>query len=162
MRHSSLVVFMHSAFPSICHRTYFQTSKGHVTWIIKKANRIPTHCGVAYESFRSLARGHVIRVCVCISILLVQVFAAQTPRVWWSVHEDTHLCGFLSVLSMPSKVGTYDSFENWKYPLFLGDFLNFWLLFMVKRGISRPLFMVKQWDIRPWKDPFLFMVKQGD
>ncbi len=22
--------------PSICHRTYFHTSKGHVTWIIKK------------------------------------------------------------------------------------------------------------------------------
>ncbi len=33
-----------------------------MTWIIKKANRIPTHCGVAYESVCSLARGHVIRV----------------------------------------------------------------------------------------------------
>ncbi len=43
--------------------TYFHTSKGHVTRIIKKVNRIPTHCGVAYESVRSLARGHMIRVC---------------------------------------------------------------------------------------------------
>ncbi len=30
--------------------------------IIKKVNRIPTHCGVAYESVHSLAIGHVIRV----------------------------------------------------------------------------------------------------
>ncbi len=30
--------------------------------MIKKVNGIPTHCGVAYESFRSEARGHVIRV----------------------------------------------------------------------------------------------------
>ncbi len=48
---------------SICHWTYFHTSKGHVIWIIKKVNRIPTHCGVAYESVHSLSRGHVIRVC---------------------------------------------------------------------------------------------------
>ncbi len=34
-----------------------------MTWIIKKVNRIPTHCGVAYESVRSLARDHMIRVC---------------------------------------------------------------------------------------------------
>ncbi len=34
---------------SIDHRNYFQTSKGHVTWIIQKVNRIPAHCGVAYE-----------------------------------------------------------------------------------------------------------------
>ncbi len=28
---------------------------------------MPTHCGVANESFRSLARGHMIRVCqICI------------------------------------------------------------------------------------------------
>ncbi len=26
-------------------------------------DRIPTHCGVAYESIRSLARSHVMRVC---------------------------------------------------------------------------------------------------
>ncbi len=49
-----------SYFPSICQRTYFHTSKGHMTWIINKVNRIPTHCGVAYESVRSLARGHLI------------------------------------------------------------------------------------------------------
>ncbi len=49
--------------PSICHRIYFHTSKGHMTWIIKKVNRIPTHCGVAYESVHSLARGHMIHVC---------------------------------------------------------------------------------------------------
>ncbi len=48
--------------PSICHWIYFHTSKGHIAWIIKKVNRIPTHCGVAYESVRSLARGHMIRV----------------------------------------------------------------------------------------------------
>ncbi len=45
-------------------RSFFQTSKGHVTWIIKKVNRIPTRCGVAYQSVHSLARGHVIRVYV--------------------------------------------------------------------------------------------------
>ncbi len=33
-----------------------------MTWIIKKVNRIPTHCGVAYESVCLLVRGHVIRV----------------------------------------------------------------------------------------------------
>ncbi len=60
---SSSVVFLRWTEPSICHRTYFYTSKGHVTWIIKKVNRIPTHCGVAYESVCSLARGHMIRVC---------------------------------------------------------------------------------------------------
>ncbi len=47
---------------SICHRTYFHTSKDHVTWIIKKVNRISTHCDVAYENVRSLGRGCVIRV----------------------------------------------------------------------------------------------------
>ncbi len=36
---------------------------GHEIWIIKKVNRIPTHCVVAYESVCPLARGHVIRVC---------------------------------------------------------------------------------------------------
>ncbi len=29
-------------------------------WIIKKVNRIPTHCDVSFEC--SLARGHVIKV----------------------------------------------------------------------------------------------------
>ncbi len=61
--HPSSVVFLHWTLPSICHRTYFHTSKGHVTWIIKKVNIIPMHCGVACESVCSLARGHVIRVC---------------------------------------------------------------------------------------------------
>ncbi len=65
--HLSPVVFLHWTLPSICYRTYIHTSKDHVTWIIKKVNRIPTHCGVAYESVRLLARGHVIRVC-CVSI----------------------------------------------------------------------------------------------
>ncbi len=49
--------------PSICHQNYFQTSKDHLTWIIWKVNRMPTHCGVAYERVCSLAGGHVIRVC---------------------------------------------------------------------------------------------------
>ncbi len=35
-----------------------------MTWIIKKVNKIPMHCGVAYKSVCSLARGHVIRVCL--------------------------------------------------------------------------------------------------
>ncbi len=49
---------------SLDHRTYFQTSKGHVTWIIWKVNRIHMHCGVVYESVHLLARGHVIRMYV--------------------------------------------------------------------------------------------------
>ncbi len=51
-----------SKHSSIDHRNEFQISKGHVTWIKEKVNRIPTHCGVTYESVHSLARGHVIRV----------------------------------------------------------------------------------------------------
>ncbi len=58
--HSIRYCTLHS---SIDHRNYFQTSNCHVTWIIKKVNSIPMHCGVAYESVHSLARGHVIRVC---------------------------------------------------------------------------------------------------
>ncbi len=46
----------------ICHQNYFQTSKVYMTWIIWKVNRIPMHCGAAYESVLSLARSHVIRV----------------------------------------------------------------------------------------------------
>ncbi len=42
-----------------------------MTWIIKKVNRIPTHCGVAYESVRSLARGPVIRVCKTTSVCVL-------------------------------------------------------------------------------------------
>ncbi len=34
-----------------------------MTWIIKKINKIPTHCDVVYENVCSLARGHVIRMC---------------------------------------------------------------------------------------------------
>ncbi len=40
-------------------------ARGHVSWIIKKVNRVPTHCGVAYESVCLLARGHVIRAGRC-------------------------------------------------------------------------------------------------
>ncbi len=36
--HPNLVVFLHWTFPSICHWTYFHTSKSHVTRIIKKVN----------------------------------------------------------------------------------------------------------------------------
>ncbi len=49
-------------YSSIDNRNYFLTSKGHVTWIIKKVNRIPTYGGVAYESVHLLARGHVTTV----------------------------------------------------------------------------------------------------
>ncbi len=59
---TSSVVFLRWTLPSIYHRTYFNTSKGHLTWFIKKVSRIPTHCGVAYESVCSLLRGHVISV----------------------------------------------------------------------------------------------------
>ncbi len=55
-------MLLHWTLPSISHITYFHISKVHMTLIIKKVNRIPTHCGVAYESVPSLARGHVIRV----------------------------------------------------------------------------------------------------
>ncbi len=60
--HPSSVMFLRSTIPSICHQTYIHTSKGHVIWFIKKVNRIPTHCRVAYKSIFSLARGHMIRV----------------------------------------------------------------------------------------------------
>ncbi len=60
---SSVVFLRWTLLAIICHRTYFHTSKDHMTWIITKVNRIPTHCGVAYERVCSLARGHVIRVC---------------------------------------------------------------------------------------------------
>ncbi len=78
--HPSLVVFLHWTLPSICHWTYFHTSKGHVTWIIKKVNRIPTHCGVANESVCSLARGHVIRVWynICLSIVSYWCLSANS------------------------------------------------------------------------------------
>ncbi len=49
---------------SIDQRNYFQTSKVHMTWIIQKVNNIPMHCGVAYENVHSLARCHLIRVCL--------------------------------------------------------------------------------------------------
>ncbi len=48
--HTSLVVFLMWTLASICHQTYLRTSKSHVTKIIKKVNKIPIHCGVAYES----------------------------------------------------------------------------------------------------------------
>ncbi len=55
----------------ICHCNYFQTSKDHMIWIINKVNRMPTHFGVACESVRLLARGHMIRgsTIYCISPL---------------------------------------------------------------------------------------------
>ncbi len=34
---------------SIDHWNYYQTSKGHMTWIIQKVNRIPMHFGMSYE-----------------------------------------------------------------------------------------------------------------
>ncbi len=40
--HPSPVTFLRWTLPSICHRTYFHTSKDHVTWIIKKFLRIVT------------------------------------------------------------------------------------------------------------------------
>ncbi len=61
--HPSSVMFLPWTLPSICHWTYFHTSKGHMTWVIKNVNRFPMHCGVAYESVCVLARDHVIRVC---------------------------------------------------------------------------------------------------
>ncbi len=59
----SWLSFSFHSLLSICHQNYFQTSKGHVTWVILKVNRIPSHCNVAYESVCSFARGYVIRVC---------------------------------------------------------------------------------------------------
>ncbi len=38
---------------SIDHWNYFQTSKGHVTGIILKVNRILTHCGMPYKRIHS-------------------------------------------------------------------------------------------------------------
>ncbi len=64
-RHPSLVVFLRWTLLSICHRPYFHTSKGHVTWIIKKVNMIPTHCGVVNKSgichrpYFHTSKGHV-------------------------------------------------------------------------------------------------------
>ncbi len=86
--HPSLVMFLHWTLPSICHLTYIHTSKGHMTGIIKKVNRIPTHCGVANESVRSLARGHVIRVCIC---------SDHNPIMWplaseWKIICHTTMC----------------------------------------------------------------------
>ncbi len=42
----------------IDHQNYFQTSKGHVTWIIQKVNRIPTHCG-DHRNYFQTSKGHV-------------------------------------------------------------------------------------------------------
>ncbi len=71
--HACDKMFAACILPSICHWTYFHTSKDHMTWIIKKVNRIPTHCGVAYESVCLLARGHVIGVWFCYIDSLLQI-----------------------------------------------------------------------------------------
>ncbi len=55
-------MFLRWTLPSICHSNYFQISKDHVTCIIWKVRRMPMHCGVAFESVRLLAGGHMIRV----------------------------------------------------------------------------------------------------
>ncbi len=64
--------------------TSFRTSKGHVTWIIKKFNKISTHCGVAYESVCSLARGHVIRWW-CQQWLIFSLWRVNYITVWDNV-----------------------------------------------------------------------------
>ncbi len=46
----------------INHQNYFQTSKGHITWVIYKVNRIPMHCGVGYERVHFLDRGQTLGV----------------------------------------------------------------------------------------------------
>ncbi len=77
----------HNISPSsIDHRNYFQTSKGFVTLIIWKVNRILTHCGVAYESVYSLARDHVTRVC----IYLCQIYCILYKSMTWIQGNNTN------------------------------------------------------------------------
>ncbi len=49
---------------------------------------------------------------------------------------------------MPSKAGTHHSSEKWKPPLFLGEVLKLWPLYMLKRNFrpKRPIFTEKQGD----------------
>ncbi len=53
---------------------YFHISKGHVTWIIKKVNRISTHCGVANES-------------VSAHLLEVTWLECGPAGLWWSLYS---------------------------------------------------------------------------
>ncbi len=80
--HRKSVVFQSWTLPSIC---YFSTSKGCVTWIIQKVNRIPTHCGVAYDSVRSLARGHMITMWLVIhGYVLINKTSGSAFFMWLS------------------------------------------------------------------------------
>ncbi len=100
----SSVVFLHWTLPSIFHQTYLHTSKGHVTWIIKKVNKIPTHCGVAYDSVRSLARDHVIRVwasaCAC--------YADTTHRCAPPMWQVLFLLTKFTTISLPFPIQDYN------------------------------------------------------
>ncbi len=95
--HPSYVVFLYWTLPSICHRTYFHTSKGHVTWIIKKFNRM------AYQNVRLLARGHVIRVCLNCSEIVLQniknIYNSISPVIILSFH-----CHYLNVLKRVTRM----------------------------------------------------------
>ncbi len=97
--HPSPVVFLHWTLPSICHRTYFHTSNGHVTWIIKKINRIPMHCRVAYESVHSLDRGHVIRVCYYSHTfsLIIYTFSIIYTVLCLTLYHNSIYCWALSI-----------------------------------------------------------------
>ncbi len=76
---------------SIDLQKYFQTSKAHMTWIIQKVNRIPTHCGVAYEGFYSLARSHVTLDLPTFTQRL-QVYMKFSPHVVSSAQLYCHAC----------------------------------------------------------------------
>ncbi len=127
--HPSSVVFLHCwTIPSICHWTYFHTSKGHVTWIIQKVNRILTHCGVAYESVRSLSRGHVIRVYNWISFFChgfnrfwAVIYFCDFEKAYQIFTKAYHMvkehatwsCGILLNTSDMLPVICYQSWHNW-------------------------------------------------
>ncbi len=84
---------------SIEHRNYFQTSKGHMTWIIWKINSIPTHYGVAYESVPShaIVWGHMNRVWVVIFEIFSCIYAhGRLDRhclyEWVSISTRSQIC----------------------------------------------------------------------
>ncbi len=60
----------------------FHILKGHVTLIMRKVNRIPMHCGVAYESVCSLASGHLIRVCIIYAELTLLLYHAYMHMLY--------------------------------------------------------------------------------
>ncbi len=64
-----------------------------MTWIIKNVNRIPTHCGVAHESVHSLARGHVIRVC------LQARQAEDGDQYTYTLKHHSHIVNYLIISS---------------------------------------------------------------